>query len=178
MNYCAAILAFFGLFTKQPPFDKYSDEIIEQHRKEILVPRRLPYCVMGGGNDHGMRTVHLGVSTRGPGSIEEGRRLIVYLVEDLLSRYNNHEKIRPHLSNYPYVTKNLTYKIWYNQGPKGGFWVIKDPEHPEKEIAHIGMFRGEIDYSINVSSEFAPLKTVHTETYEEAVKIVMEEQSK
>ena len=175
MNYCVVILAFFNLFTKQPPYQKFSDEIIERHRKEILVPRRLSYCVMGGGNDQGIKTIHLGVSTKGPGSIEEGRRLLVFLVEDLLNRYNTHQKIRPHLSNFPYTPNNLTYKIWYN-GPKGGFWIIQDQQSPEKEIAHIAMYRGKIKYNINLSDKILPLKAVHTETYEEAKKIVMEEQ--
>lgn len=175
-NYVFTFLAFLNLFTNQPPYYKFENQIIEQHRKETLKPMGLNYSIIGGENDDGIKIVHLGVSTNGPGSIEEGRRLIVFLVENLLWRYNTHQKIRPYLSNYPCTSNNIIYSIWYN-GPDKGFWVLQDKQHPEKEIAHVKMYRGKIKYSVNsTNAKIVPLRTVHTETYEEALKIVMEEQ--
>ena len=178
MNYYAlGLLAFFNLFSQSPPYYKFENEIIEQHRKETLQPIGLNYSIIGGGNQDGIKIVQLGVSKIGPGSIEEGRRLIVFLVENLIARYNTHQKIRPHLNNYPYTAKNVIYRIWYNC-PKGGFWVIQDKQHPEKEIALIDMYKGKIEYDINfINGTTSRLRTVHTETYEEAKKIVMEEQN-
>lgn len=177
MNNCAfVVLAFLNLFAKQPPYEKFSDEIREQHRKEILEPLKMRFSILGGGNDAGIKTIHLGVSTKGPGSIEESRKLLIFLVEDLLLRYNTHQKIRPYLSNYPYTTDNLTYKIWY-QNPKGTFWIAQDDQNPDTEIAHVGMYRGKINYSI-VHENSHQLETLYTETYEEAKKILKESSEK
>ncbi len=37
------------------------------------------------------------------------------------------------------------------------------------------MYQGKIVYNVNLSTKFVPLTKLHSETYEEAVKIVMEE---
>lgn len=79
-------------------------------------------------------------------------------------------------TNFPYTPNNLNYKIWYN-GSNGDFWVAQDLENPQKDIAHIAMYRGRVVYKINPSTKFRPLQEVFTESYEDAKKIVMEEQN-
>jgi len=176
MSFIFGMLALFNWFHTST-YQDLSDEIIVEHRNAVLKPRQLPIYAIGGGNDGDIRTINLGVLVKKPLTIEEGRRLVVSLGEDLIKRYNSSQKIRPLLKNYPYTPNNLTYTISCMKN--GDICVLQDPQHPENEISHISMFRGKkIYYSVNLSNACTPLKRIHEETYEEAKKILAEENNK
>jgi len=175
MTFIFGMLALFNWFHTST-YQDLSDEIVVEHRNAVLKPRNLPINLLGGGNDGDIRSTNIGVVVKKPLTIEEGRRLVVTLAEDLIKRYNSSQKIRPLLKTYPYTPNNINYKI--SCTTNGDLWVLQNPQHPENEISHISMNRGQLYYYVNLSKECVPLKQIHEETYEEAKKILAEENNK
>jgi len=169
------MIAFFGIFAEPlEVHEVYSKRITEAHEKEILEPRRLCISSTGGSSDKGIRTVSLGVGTKGPGSINEGRKLLVFLVEDLLRRYNA-PHMRQYLDNCPLTAEHLTYTISFLDMERGWLtYVLKDPNRKESQLAFISMYNGKVSYDVILEPELGPFTKVHTETYEEAKRIVEE----
>ncbi|CRX38693.1 hypothetical protein [Estrella lausannensis] len=167
-------LLFLNFFSQEPVYETMSKEIIKKYSKEVLKPNDLPIYVMGGSSDKGINSITLGVNKKGPGTIKEGRRLIVNLVSELIARYNNSEQIRPYLLNYPFDENNFVFKVSYIN-PQGGFWIKQVDRKNDEQIALIGLYYGTIQYCIHTGDEIAPLQKVHQETFENAVRIVKED---
>jgi len=98
-------------------------------------------------------------------TIDEARVLLVEGIESFLLKINQDQKLRPFLANYPFDCSNLGFGIGFLK-TKGGF--IKS-EH----IAHVFLVpeKKEIAYSV-LDEKTGYLDTIHSEKYEDALKIV------
>lgn len=119
------VVAFLGVFSREPNYEYMSNDIIKQFSVETLNPKKLRICSLGGSSDKGIKTIHIGVNDTGPGNIGDARKLIVNLVLELIYRYNNNIEIRPYLINYPFTNLNFIFDVSYLD-PQGGHWVKQE----------------------------------------------------
>lgn len=167
-------LLFFGLFSQEPVYESLSSDIIKKYNNEILKPNDLSIYVTGGSSDKGIKSITLGVNRKGPGTIREGRYLIVKLVKELMIRYNNCDQIRPYLLYYPFNEDNFVFKISYVNS-KGGFWLKQEESNDNEQIALIGLYYGTIYYYVYTGAKIGPLSEVHKESFSNALNILENE---
>ena len=93
--------------------------------------------------------------------IEEARKLLLTSGELLVSVINSNELIRPYLNNYPFEVKNVEILIFLFK-PNGTQFDLD-------KLHLVTLVKGELEYFIR-SSDTNLLKTIYSETYEEAVE--------
>ena len=99
-------------------------------------------------------------------SLEECRELYVSCTQRLLDYINNHEEILPYLAIYPFTENEIEFAIAFN---KPGTYERVD----NKFIAYVSNINGKVCYRIDTgATDTNPLKTIHRESYSEALKIV------
>ena len=91
--------------------------------------------------------------------------ILVYCAEYFLDQINSNEEIRPFLQNYPFKAENIDLAIYVLSENKQRFDV--------GQLSCIHLIRGEVAYSYR-NTEYT-VKTLKTEDYEEAKKIVFSE---
>ena len=115
----------------------------------------------GGGMMDQIKMLHLAFDCRKPLDIDTSRQLLVAAVERFVSEVNANESIRPYLDNYPFEAKNIQIVIFI-QRPDGSHF---NPDGLVVTSAKDGVLEYKTD------DPNGPLfKTVHSETYEEALK--------
>ncbi|NNM43195.1 MAG: hypothetical protein HKM07_02505 [Chlamydiae bacterium] len=93
---------------------------------------------------------------------EIARKLLICCVEEYLSAINNNEKIRPYLHEYPFTDKNVKIVIYFYNSD--GSDVSSD------RISVAAISKGIVTYYVKTSDN-QPLKDIHEETYQEALKL-------
>jgi len=88
---------------------------------------------------------------------------LVDSVEEYLSAINSNEKIRPYLHNYPFTAKNVEIVIYFHN-PNGS-------NVASGKISIAAAKRGKVICYIDYPEKYT-IKTIHEETYEEALKLV------
>lgn len=147
---------------------KLSDKTVNKYCKEVARPKGLRVSGRGGAFMHDIKQIILHFETCQVLSINDCRALYVEMVEELLGRYNDNEKIRPYLNNYPFELKN--YKLMI------AFLDAKKNEVDDGNIALMFVGRNdEICYE-GYDSETKKYYTLHREPYSEAKKIVLGEE--
>ncbi|CRX37705.1 hypothetical protein [Estrella lausannensis] len=164
-------LGFFGLFSSEPIYEKISNKIQKDYQTEILCPRGLTITAVGGSSQKGIKMIHLGVATNGPGSIDQARTLMVFLFQELLNRYNTNPSIRPYLLNYPFTEKNIEFSIRFVDSK--GICCRKDvTKKDEDQIAYVTCFNGRIKYMVDDYGGLNPYRGILFEDYQDALRIV------
>jgi hypothetical protein len=110
-----------------------------------------------------MRAISL-TSTNGPFNIEQARELVIYCAKIFLKEINNSKEIRPYLHHYPFTVNDIEVRV---AGSSENKLVNKD-----SLIAYTSLIEGKIDYCIRDEC----LKSVHEETYKEALEILNKEE--
>ena len=105
--------------------------------------------------------------------VERARVLIVNTVEELLNLINSSPILRPKLANYPFTSENLTYSISFENINNNYYENPNAKYYPNEYISYVLLMKGCIGYAIFNPSE-QKLQTYHIELYEEALKIVTE----
>ena len=101
-------------------------------------------------------------------NLEEARVLLVYAIQTFLKNINDNKEVRPYLHNYPFTTNNIDINIFIYQ-PDGHY-------PPQGSIQCLGLSKNTLSYELVKPSEFAPWPILKEETYEEALKILAENQ--
>jgi len=151
---------------ESPDYVRKAHAITSQVARKIKQETGLCLIGTGGGMmDHirmmAMSFAHYG----GVVTMEEGRELAIYCIQEYLSAINNCEEIRDHLIHYPFTPRDVEIRIFI-RGPK-------NEDVPMSELNVIGAIKGRLDYNIEQPRPII-MTEVHRETYEEAVKIIEE----
>ena len=93
-------------------------------------------------------------------SIEKGRELLIYCIDEYLSAINSNEQMRGHLSHYPFTCKDIEIRIFVSKPDS--------TDVPIGDLSVIGAYDGCLTYKIRQSGA-AALKRIYEETYEEAL---------
>ena len=128
---------------------------IQLQREKELVPSGT-----GGQMMHQIKMLALSFDYRKPIDINKGRELLIEAVDEFVAAVNADERIRPYLNNYPFEPKNIEIRIFL-RSPNGS-------DVAPGELSVISALDAVLEYDIR-DPKTDRLKTVHTETFEEAV---------
>jgi hypothetical protein len=147
--------------------DKIEHEILNKTIRQLKKEKKLKFLGFGESGNVRLSMLSLSFSTDKSYEINNGRKMIIYCAETFLKNINSNEQMRPYLQNYPFNSKNIEIFLLLN---------IKTKIPNKQELESIVLSHGYIRYEI--SDEQDNLKTIHKETYEEALKIVQSENEK
>ncbi len=82
----------------------YGDELLREKRLYLR-------CATAGYDDDSIRNITMNFRTQAIMDLDEGRDLLVYLVEGLLARVNENESLSWDLHSYPFDPTNLKIEI-------------------------------------------------------------------
>jgi hypothetical protein len=144
-------------------------QILMETSEQLKNEMNLEFLGFGTGFDEGLEMLSLSFSTDDSYDILLGRKLIVFCGEIFLKNINSNEKFKPYLKNFPFTSKNI--EIFISVGNKN-----RKNKYNEYNLKALDLHKNFIKYEIYDENE--NLKTIHKETYEEALKIVQSENEK
>jgi hypothetical protein len=146
-----------------PHYEKLADRITAATAQKIEAETGLSLFGIGGGMMDHVRMMAMSFECFGEITMEQGRELVIYCVNEYLSAINACEELRPHLIHYPFTPKDIRIKIF----------ICKQDhrEVPIGSLAVVGMVKGILDYDIKQSGS-PSIRQIHEESYEEALKIL------
>ncbi len=100
--------------------------------------------------------------------LSEARLLLVHTATEYLNEINNSRELRPYLHNYPFTYKNIAIRIF-----------IRKPDNTDvslDEISYMSCIDGLLTYDLPYKKGSRVDRTLHKETYEEALKTIEEEE--
>lgn len=158
---CSLLLCGF----KEPHYCKLSDRIFNLYNKELRQQKGLYLNGSGGAFMDDIKKINSSYKSYEPMTIELARQLYVEVIEGYLNRYNEDEKIRPYLHNYPFTIDNLNVMI--------SFWDKAKKRRDKGLVALIYIGKNqEIVYS-TYDYEKKDFVKLHRETYSTAREIVL-----
>lgn len=166
MNYLLFIFILFlsSCTSLRSPHAREADRVVDCFLKDLKKKEEFSVFAYGGAFMYDVEEIDLSLFIKKCVNLEEARILLVSVVESLLAKINTDPGIRPYLHNYPFTDKDLV--IFIHLVDENG-----DDAMPPN-IAMISKLRKSVDFSIKENVE-GPLsfRDIHTETYEEALKI-------
>lgn len=126
----------------------------------------IPFGV-GGQMMNQIQILMLDFQYRQPISMKEGRRLLVKAVFEYLNEINSNETIRKYLQRYPFQPRNVEICIYLKKSDGSDYGL--------NELVVLAAREGKIQFKFN-KTEFL-FRTIQ-ETFEEALEILAEEDSK
>jgi hypothetical protein len=144
-------------------YEKIADRITVKTALKLKKEKGLNLIAIGGGMMHDIQRMSMEFNFYKVVDMKMARELLVYSVEEYLSAINSSEKVRQYLHNYPFTSQNVKIVIYfYNQDR---FKV------PSGKISIVAARRGTIEFFID-DPEINNIKSIHEETYQEALKTV------
>ncbi len=164
------ILIPFLVFSSQE-YIKLSARVENKHSEEVCKRFNLEPYAGGGGMMFDVELVIQSFVSHQPSNLAQARRLFVYCAQDLLDRMNGDTAIRPYLRQYPFKIENLKYAIHFKDKRSNRMpYPLISTVHSQGIHSDRSNF---IFYEVEDGSFLG--KTIHGETYEEALRIVQEE---
>lgn len=139
-------------------------QIRQETAKELFEKEGLKASAFGSSMIDKIKEIILGFDYYEKCSIEKGRYLVITASQLLLKKINENEKIRPYLIEYPFPEKRVFIPIFC-------FYEDEIPEKPFLSV--VSCSNGKIFYKTGENQEI-----IYEETYEEALKIVQEQNRK
>jgi len=151
---------------ESPDYVRKAHAITAQVARKIKEEAGLRLIGTGGGMMGHIRMMAMSFAHYGGVTMEEGRELVVYCVQEYLAAINACEEIRDHLIHYPFTPRDIEIRLFI-RGPK-------NEEVPIGEFNVVEIINGRLDYHIEQPG-LPSMKRVHRENYQEAVKIIEEQ---
>ena len=145
--------------------EKFRYQLIQDYSKDMQKNKNLTLIATGGGQQG--RLFVLRYRTQQNFNLEQARELLVDICEVFLKRVNSDQNLRPYMLEYPYNGTNIDIAIFFVNS--NNCWAM--PPY----IALAANFQGKVCYCTSNIKE--KLVDFHKETYEEACKIVKENQN-
>ncbi len=142
-----------------------SNEINAELIKKVAKEKNLKIQGTGGSMMENVEMIGLDFSSEKPFSIEQARKLIVDVTEELLQVYNSNEQIRPFLANYPFNSINVHIMISFQ---------TRSSQNENDNIVFVYTKNGSIFYC-DYDTEKERYKEVFQETYGDALKKIWNE---
>lgn len=159
-------LATFSCTVKERPSYRISekealaDEITQKVAFRLKKEKGLKPCGSGGGMMDQIWMLSLSFNYNKPVSIEEGRELLIAILDCYTDAVNADERIRPYLQNYPFRPGNFEIFIFLRE-PDG-------TKVPRGELSILSSRKNLLEYEYYEPGT-GRLKVRHKETYTEAV---------
>ena len=148
----------------RPKYVEYVKEIRASCIEEVEKSTNLICIGVGSGMPYDVEEISLKFMSHQKPTLEEARKLQVFVTEKLLEKINSHEKIRPFLREYPFKYDRVLVSITYRD---------KNNAHYDQGITLVFNIREQIRYKEAVpKTELFQL--FHKETFEEAKKALQQ----
>jgi hypothetical protein len=158
------IILFSGCAQTRPQRINYDEELADECLKKaddhLKKERGLYLCGTGGGMMNQIRMLALSFNYHKPVDIDEGRELLIAAVNELAHIVNADERIHSYLKNYPFGPKDIEIRIFLQNQDYSSFGQDK--------LSVISALQGTLSYKID-NPKTKLFKTIHQETYEEAL---------
>lgn len=162
-------LGFSLLFSSNDKHVDHAYRVMHKFEKYAHDVLGLEVCGSGGEMMDDVQSISLHFTSGASLNIDQARRLVVESSQIFLSMINEDKKLRPYLHTYPFTGNNIKISIDFDE--PGKTW--KDSE----EISLVMLLDGKIFYDTHDEEALIRHKSLHKETYEEAVKIVKAEKN-
>ena len=156
------ILTCFSCGHRSPHYVKIAHEITNKTAKRLEKEKNLHLIGTGGGMMYDVEMMAMSFQYYQEIDLKTARELVVCAISKYLANINHNSKILPFLHECPFTAKSVEIRIW-----------IYNPDRskpPSGKIQYISAIDGIIDYYTRDSQE-SYRKTIHEETYEEALKL-------
>lgn len=148
-----------------PKYVQLADQLQTEFTKQVYQEEHLPCWMIGGSMMNDIQVMSLGFESYQKVNIDQARKLYVKLTQKFMDKINNNTEIRPYLHTYPFTPDNAKIKLMFSDIQTNKF--VSKPY-----IASVMATRGKVFYDVYEPTNPKGLETIHSETYEEAFKIV------
>ncbi len=145
-----------------------ANKITKQVALRLRQERNLQCAGTGGGMMSNIRMMAISFDFLHEVSLTEARQLLVYATTEYLNAINANKEIRPYLQNYPFTVNNIEVMIFI-QKPDG-------QNVPPGKIVSMSSINSILSYDLLCEPGNYINKELCRETYEEALKIVQDEE--
>lgn len=146
-----------------PDYEIMADKITKKTAKKLRDYKNLVLVGSGGGMMYDVEMMAMSFDYYHEVTIDEARKLIVYVINEYLSEINGNAEIRPYLHDNPFTAKNLEIRIWTCN--RDGSKILPD------KIDYFSAIEGQIRYYLPWV-ENQTNRSIRAESYEEAVKTI------
>lgn len=150
---------------KPAEYVQYVHEIINEFRTEMANDYNLICIGRGGQMPYDVEIIDVEFHAPRRATIEEARELEVKATQRLLSKINQHAKIRPFLREYPFTSSRVEISITFVD-QHGHWWP------PRESVAFVFQAKNNFYYFEKDLSADYDIKEIHSESYDEAEKLV------
>ena len=140
---------------ERAPYIEHVHEIMRVFANEMREKYGLRCCGGGGSMPYNVETIIVKFILLKKTTLEEARVIEVNAVERLIELVNNHEKIRPHLAEYPFNSSRIKISVSLND--KSGL------HYTDGSITYVSLIKNKIFFNI---AEKVTRKKLSGETYE------------
>ncbi len=157
-----------GSHVRDENYETIANRITKQVALKLSQEKNLQCAGGGGGMMSSIRMMALGFDLFQEVDLMEARKLMVYVITEYLKAINDSKEIRPYLQNYPFNPKNIEIRIW-----------IQTPDRqdvPLDKIAYISSINAILTHDLPRETGSYVHRELCEETYEEALKIVQDEE--
>lgn len=139
-----------------------ADRITVKVAHEIESEAGLRLCGTGGGMMDHIRMMAMSFNCHRETTLEQGRELLIYCVNEYLTAINSNEQVRPYLVHYPFTPKDIEIRIFLSNSDQ--------TEVSNGAISVLSEVGGKLVYCNRDTKDH--LKDLHEETYEVAVELL------
>lgn len=150
-------------------FRAKAKQIANKVTYQFAKKHRMHICGSGGAMMDCLETMGIDFQVSRKLSQDQARRLIIECANALLKEYNNCVELRPFLQQYPFKPENL--RIFFFISPQKGNGCC----HPD--LGFVATYCGKIFYKTFDHPTLGKEVSSITESFEEALKIVNEQNS-
>ena len=156
-----------GPHVRDEDYEKIANGITYRVGKQLKKDINLQYVGGGGGMMDSIRMMAMSFQLFHEVDLPEARRILVCATTEYLNAINDSKRVRPYLRNYPFKVENIEIMIWVQ--------TANNRDVAPDEIAFMSSDNGILIYKIVENRTPYTSKEIHQETYQEALKIIQEE---
>jgi hypothetical protein len=145
------------------PYIRYAKEIMNPFIQHCEKDYNLDCIGTGGRFAKNVGGIEINFIAYRKGTIEEARTLEVNMIETLLAKVNDCEKIKPFLREYPFKSKDIDISVAFRENDNS--------RYIDGSVALTFLAKGNLFYCAE-NPKTGELVDILKEPYEEAIKIV------
>ena len=149
-------------------YEKIADRVTREVARKLKKEKGLHCAGKGGGMMSDIQEMALSFQFFHEVDLTEARELLVYATTEYLNAINGSKEVRPYLHNYPFKVENIEIMIWIKKSD--------GRDVASNQIAFLSTVKGILSYALPRERGVLSRKILHEETYEEALKILKDQE--
>lgn len=163
-----AMLLIFSSCSSEPIHIQTANQIARDYSIDSYKNYGVISVGSGGRMMKDVEEIFLAFESYQSADVSKARRLFILLTEGLVDKMNSSSKLRPYLHVYPATYENVDVTLGFSE---------MDGRSRQQGISYVYQSKGKVIYTENDDAADR-LKRVYEEPYEEAVRIVREQEKR